>query len=238
MIVWSAIKALSFDCYGTLIDWERGLLGALKPWVAEFGEAKVLAGFADVEPSVEHAHPAWPYRDVISEVYHQMAEEFHVDANATDAFAFAVSVGLWPPFPDTVTALRRLKKRFRLYILSNVDEVSISGTIAQLETDFDGVFTAEAIGSYKPDLRNFEYLLKRLDKRGIAAAELVHVAQSLYHDHVPAKQLCLQTVWIDRTQGRAGAAKMPDPVPAFDARFATLAELADYIDNNEGSSSC
>jgi 2-haloacid dehalogenase len=234
MIDWPKIKALSFDCYGTLIDWERGLLAALKPWVADFGERMVLAGFAAVEPSVEHAHPNWPYRDVISEVYRQMAEEFHVEVSGTDAFAFAVSVGMWPPFADSVAALRRLKKRFKLYILSNVDEVSISGTLGQLETDFDGVYTAEAIGSYKPDLRNFEYLLKRLEHQNIAPAELVHVAQSLFHDHAPARQLGLQTIWIDRTNGRAGAAPMPDPLPDFNARFASLAELADHIDLSEG----
>jgi 2-haloacid dehalogenase len=234
MIDWKNIKALSFDCYGTLIDWESGMLSALKPWVAEFGRQAVLAGFASVEPSIEHAHPTWPYRQVISEVYHQMADEFGVEVNSTDAFAFAVSVGLWPPFPDSVPALRRLKKRFRLYLLSNVDEVSISGTLGQLETEFDGVYTAEAIGSYKPDVRNFEYLLKRIDKQGIVQSQMVHVAQSLYHDHVPAKQLGLQTVWIDRTEGRTGAAVLPDPIPRYDARFATLAELADHIETHEG----
>lgn len=230
MIDWHSVKALSFDCYGTLIDWERGILNALKPWVSQFGERSVLSGFSAVEPDVEHAHPTWPYRDIVSEVYRQMAEEFSVAASKTDAFAFAVSVGTWPPFDDTVAALRRLKQRFRLYILSNVDEVSISGTLAQLETPFDGVYTAEAIGSYKPDIRNFEYLLKRLERQDIAPGQLVHVAQSLYHDHVPAKSVGLASVWIDRTQGKAGATRQPDTMPTIDLRFGTLAELATHID--------
>ncbi len=232
MIDWSKITALSFDCYGTLIDWERGMLAALKPWVKSFGERAVLQGFAAVEPSIEHAHPTWPYRDIIREVYFQMAEEFHVPANKDEAFGFAISVGTWPPFEDTRAALARLKKRFKLFILSNVDEVSISGTLAHLETAFDGVYTAEAIGSYKPDLNNFEFLLKRLGKQAIAPDQLVHVAQSLYHDHVPAKSLGLATVWIDRKHGETGAAPLPEILPDYDARYDSLADLADAIDQS------
>jgi 2-haloacid dehalogenase len=231
MIDWQNIRALSFDCYGTLIDWETGILNALKPWVAQFGAPTVLSGFSAVEPDIEHAHPTWPYRDIVSEVYRQMAEDFHVPATQTDAFSFAVSVGTWPPFEDTVAALNQLKKRFPLFILSNVDEVSISGTLAQLETPFDGVFTAEAIGSYKPDINNFNYLLKRLDKQGIAPDQLVHVAQSLYHDHEPAKSLGLNTVWIDRTKGTAGATPIPEKMPSYDLRFTCLAEFVTHIDS-------
>ncbi len=231
MINWRDIRALSFDCYGTLIDWERGMLAALKPWVAKFGDRAVLAGFSAVEPDIEHAHPNWPYRDIVREVYRQMAAEFHVSMTEDDAFGFAVSVGTWPPFDDTVSALHRLKKRFKLYILSNVDEVSISGTLGQLEIPFDGVFTAEAIGSYKPDEKNFQYLLRPLARQDVAPDQLIHVAQSLYHDHVPATSLGLKTVWIDRAQGRAGAARLPDAMPQIALRFGSLAELADHIDD-------
>jgi 2-haloacid dehalogenase len=230
MIDWTQVKALSFDCYGTLIDWEQGILNALKPWVTQFGASSVLSGFSAVEPDIEHTHPTWPYRDIVSEVYRQMAVEFQVEATDTEAFSFAVSVGTWPPFADTVAALQMLKKRFRLYILSNVDEVSISGTLAQLETPFDGVFTAEAIGTYKPDPKNFDYLLKRVEKQGVAPAQLVHVAQSLFHDHVPAKNIGLQTVWVDRSQGRPSAAPPPAQMPAYDLRFPTLADLVAHIE--------
>jgi 2-haloalkanoic acid dehalogenase type II len=229
MIDWTSVKALSFDCYGTLIDWEQGILNALKPWVTQFDARTVLAGFRAVEPNIEHSHPTWPYRDIVSEVYRQMAAEFQVESSDTDAFAFAVSVGTWPPFADTVAALKVLKKRFRLYILSNVDEVSISGTLAQLETSFDGVFTAEAIGAYKPDPKNFDYLLKRVASQGVAPAQLVHVAQSQFHDLAPAKNIGLQTVWVDRNQGRQGATPQLAHLPEHDLRVTCLSDLVDHI---------
>ena len=225
MIDWKNIRALSFDCYGTLIDWERGILNALASWRDRFGDRAVLAGFSAVEPDVEHAHPSWPYRRIVAEVFHQMAEEFGVEHDDSDAFGFAVSVGTWPAFPDTVEALRLLRRRFKLFILSNVDEVSISGSLALLECDFDGVFTAEAIGSYKPDEANFRYLVEAVERRGVQRDALVHVAQSLYHDHVPAKALGLQSVWVDRNAGQAGAARLPSPMPDFDLRVSSLAEL-------------
>jgi 2-haloalkanoic acid dehalogenase type II len=230
-IDWSKIRVLSFDCYGTLIDWEKGILTALSGWVERFGVSAVLAGFGACEPDIEHAHPNWPYRRVIAEVYRQMALEFGYDASDEDALKFAISVGAWPPFEDTLAALTRLAKRFDLAILSNVDEVSISGTLAHLEVPFIGVYTAEAVGAYKPDLRNFAYLLDRMAARGIARNEIVHVAQSLYHDHVPAKQIGLQTVWVDRTSGRSGAAPMPSQLPNVDYKVQSLKQLADHIDH-------
>jgi 2-haloacid dehalogenase len=227
-IDWSQIQALSFDCYGTLIDWERGILAALKPWVREFGELAVLSGFSNIEPSVEHAHPTWPYRQVMSQVYTEMADEFQVETTADDAFSFAISVGTWPPFADTIMALAHLKKRYKLFILSNVDEVSISGTLAQLETEFDGVYTADMIGSYKPDPNNFRYLLEQIMDHDLKPENLVHVAQSLFHDHVPAQAMGLKSVWIDRTNGKPGAAPLPEFMPPVDARFASLADFADH----------
>lgn len=226
MIDWTRVRALSFDCYGTLIDWEQGILDALAPWVTRFGRDRILAGFGAVEPDIEHAHPNWPYRQIIAEVHRQMAHELGLPAEQDAAFRFAVSVGTWPPFPDTIQALKLLQNRFQLFILSNVDEISISGTLAALDVPFDGVFTAEQIGSYKPDPRNFDYLLDRLKVRGIAPHELVHVAQSLYHDHGPAQAAGLKTVWIDRTSGRPGATRLPAPLPPFDLRFETLADFA------------
>lgn len=229
---WTGVRALSFDCYGTLIDWERGILEALAPWVARHGREVVLGGFAAIEPDIEHMHPQWPYRQIITEVYRAMAETLGEPVDADAAFGFAVSIGAWPPFADTVGALRRLAGRFRLFILSNVDEVSISGSLAQLEVDFAGVFTAEAIGSYKPNSANFQYLLDQLARRGIAAHELVHVAQSLFHDHVPAQALGIRSIWIDRNNGQGGATRLPAFMPQLDARFPTLAALADAVEQN------
>lgn len=228
-IDWTTIKALSFDCYGTLIDWERGILEALAPWVARHGREVVLGGFAAIEPDIEHMHPRWPYRKVVAEVYGAMAEVLGEPVDEDAAFGFAVSIGAWPPFGDTVSSLRRLAKRFRLFILSNVDEVSISGSLGQLEVDFAGVFTAEAIGSYKPDAANFHYLLDQLGRQGIAAHELVHVAQSLFHDHEPAQKLGIRSIWIDRNNGLGGATRLPSSMPPFDARYPSLADFAEAI---------
>lgn len=230
MIDWTQIKALSFDCFGTLIDWERGILLALSDWVKVHGERAVLAGFGACEPDIEHAHPGWPYRTVIAEVYRQMAREFGRTPTEDQAFGFSVSVGAWPPFDDTLAALRRLRSHFDLYLLSNVDEVSISGTLAMLDVSFDGVYTAEVIGSYKPDLRNFAYLVDRLEEKGLAMHEVVHVAQSLYHDHAPAKRMGLTTVWVDRTSGRPGAARLPAVMPTVDLKVESLSALADIIE--------
>lgn len=226
MIDWTQVRALSFDCYGTLINWERGILNALEPWVSRFGAAKVLAGFGAIEPDLEHANPNWPYRQIVAEVHRQMARELGLEPDDHAAVEFAASIASWPPFPDTIEALKLLKKRFDLYILSNVDEVSISGTLKLLEVPFDGVYTAEQIGSYKPDPRNFDYLLKQLSVRGVRSHEVVHVAQSLYHDHGPAQAAGLHTVWIDRTQGKPGATRLPNPLPQFDMRFETLGDFA------------
>jgi 2-haloacid dehalogenase len=230
MIDWHTVEALSFDCYGTLIDWERGILAALQPWVSRFGDATVLSGFSAVEPHIEHAHPSWPYRRIIAEVYRQMAAEFDMPIDDDQALGFAISIGTWPPFDDSLAALKLLKRRFKLFILSNIDETSISGTLAQLETDFDGVFTAEAIGSYKPDAQNFQYLIDAVERRGINRSKLVHVAQSLFHDHVPAQAAGLQTIWVDRTGGSAGAAHLPNPLPHFDVRVTDLMGLVDHIE--------
>ena len=225
MIDWSEIRALSFDCYGTLIDWERGILEALTPWVSRFGVAKVLAGFGAVEPDLEHAHPTWPYRQIVAEVHRQMARELGVAVDDAAAARFAETIAQWPPFPDTVNALRRLKSRFQLFILSNVDETSITGSLKQLEVPFDGIFTAEQIGSYKPNPRNFDFLLAQLAARGIQPHQVIHVAQSLYHDHGPAQAAGLKTVWIDRTSGRPGAIRLPEPLPHFNLRFENLSDF-------------
>lgn len=225
-IDFNRVRALSFDCYGTLIDWETGILTALADWVAHVGAQRVLSGFGAIEPDIEHAHPTWPYRQIVAEVHVEMARELGLTSSRAAAMRFAESIGDWPPFADTVDALRRLQSRYRLYILSNVDDVSIAATLRQLGVPFDGVFTAERIGSYKPDPRNFDYLLARLADDGIQKHELVHVAQSLFHDHGPAQAAGLHTVWIDRNSGRPGAARLPDPVPHFDLRFTSLADFA------------
>ena len=227
----SQFKALSFDCYGTLIDWETGIVDALGPLGerAGVGPQELLAAYGPIEHEVEEAYPALPYSQLLQKVHERLSEKLGVTADANEAAAFGASVGDWPAFPDSAEALDYLKGHFQLIILSNVDRKSFAGSNRRLGVEFDQILTAEEIGSYKPDLRNFEYLLARAGEAGIAKDELLHTAQSLFHDHVPANRMGIKSAWIDRRAGKpgGGATVLPDPMPHFDFRFTSLGALAD-----------
>jgi 2-haloacid dehalogenase len=234
MLDLSQVKALSFDCYGTLIDWEAGLKDILNPWAAAFGlpqrDEALLESFGRHEAAVEAAQPAWLYRDILREVLRRIGREFGAPTPDEWSERLANSVGEWPPFPDTAESLLRLKERFKLCILSNVDHFSFARTLPKLKAEFDLIVTAEDVGSYKPSPRNFQALLDRLGGLGVAPDELLHVAQSLYHDHAPAKRLGLKTAWIDRRRGLAGsgATLVPTGTPAYDASFPSMRDFADW----------
>ena len=221
-------RALSFDCYGTLIDWETGIWNALGPLRHPrlSDRATALADFATHESAVQKANPEANYPDVLAEVHRRITEDLglHVDP-ALDA-RFARSLSAWPPFPDSSEALRYLGEHFRLIILSNVDRAGFAASAPCLGTRFDAVYTAEDIRSYKPDPRNFQYLITHCERDfGIRMRELLHVAQSLYHDHVPARAAGLSTAWIDRQQGRSGATKPVTDPPDVTFMFPDLAAL-------------
>jgi 2-haloalkanoic acid dehalogenase type II len=226
----SQFKALSFDCYGTLIDWEAGMLEALEPLRerAGIGPDELLEAYGAVEHELERAYPALPYSQLLEKVHDRLSERFGLTPDNAEAAAFGTSVGNWPAFPDSARALAYLKGHFQLIILSNVDRNSFAGSARRLGVEFDQILTAEEIGSYKPDLRNFEYLLARAGEAGIAKHELLHVAQSLFHDHVPANRMGIASAWIDRRHDKpgGGATIVPDPMPHYDLRFASLGELA------------
>ena len=227
----SDFKALSFDCYGTLIDWETGLAEALEPLRQRTGAttAELIDAFGPVEHQVEQDFPQLRYSELLAKVHERLSRRFGVEPDAEEARAFGQSVGDWPAFPDTAEALAYLKQHFKLVILSNVDRASFARSNERLGVEFDHVFTAEEIGSYKPALRNFEYLLERLGETGVAKSELLHTAQSLFHDHVPANRLGIASAWIDRRhdKGSGGATVVPDPTPRFDFRFTSLGEMAE-----------
>lgn len=227
----SDFTTLSFDCYGTLIDWEAGLSAALKPLRsrAKLGAEELLEAFGRAEHAIEDEQPGLRYSDILVKVHQRLEDEFGLAADGAAAQSFGRSVGNWPAFPDSAEALRHLKRHFRLVILSNVDRASFAGSNARLGVEFDEIFTAEEIGSYKPDPRNFQYLLDRLGERGVARIQLLHVAQSLFHDHAPANRFGLASAWIDRRVGKTGggATALPDPTPHFDFRFPSLGALAD-----------
>jgi len=225
------VTALSFDCYGTLIDWERGIVDAvarLHPSAALDPE-RVLAAYAAAEGPVEREFPGMHYSAVVERAYVDLAARLHLPYTDAAARRFADSIGEWPAFPDSAAALVALQRRFTLVVLSNVGRGSFARSEQRLSVRFDFVFTAEDIGSYKPDRRNFEYMLERLASHGIAPDALVHVAQSRYHDIEPAKAMGLRAVWVDRRRGRAGWGATPAPSGAAepDLTVRSLAELAE-----------
>jgi 2-haloacid dehalogenase len=232
----SDFRALSFDCYGTLIDWETGLWEAAQPLVAGIGVTRreVLTEFARLEAEVEAGDPRLRYPEVLARVHHRMAESLGGVTTEEMDRAFGASVGAWPAFPDTPAALGFLKTRYRLVILSNVDRASFAESNWRLGVEFDAVYTAEDIGSYKPDPANFDYLIAHVQSDlGIEAHELLHTAQSLYHDHLPARAAGLATAWIDRQRlaegGDWGATAAAAGIPQVDFRYHSLAEMAEAV---------
>jgi 2-haloalkanoic acid dehalogenase type II len=226
----SDFKALSFDCYGTLIDWETGLTRALRPLAERAGidPERLLEAYGPIEHDLEETYPGLRYSELLEKVHERLCDDLGVDRDESEAIAFGGSVGEWPAFPDSAEALAYLKGHFKLIILSNVDRASFAGSNRRLAVEFDEIFTAEDIGSYKPNLRNFEYLLEHLAANGVGKDDLLHVAQSLFHDHVPANRMGIASAWIDRRHDKpgAGATVLPDPMPHFDFRFTSLGELA------------
>jgi 2-haloacid dehalogenase len=225
-------KVLTFDCYGTLIDWETGIHTALRPLLAKASSPPskdaVLETFARHESSQEAETPQMIYSDVLAAVHRRLAGEWGLSASDADHRLFGDSVPDWPAFPDSAEALAYLKQHYKLVILSNVDRASFAGSNARLGVIFDAIYTAQDIGAYKPDLRNFHYMLDRLAEVGIAKSDILHTAQSLFHDHAPAKALGLASAWIDRRHatGGFGATMAPPASAGYDVRFSSMADFA------------
>ena len=218
---------LTFDCYGTLIDWERGILNALRPLLARHGIARsddqILELFGELESDAERP-PYRSYRDVLATVVDGVGARLDFEPTAEERASLPASVADWPAFPDTVAALRDLAGRFKLAILSNVDDDLFAGSARRLEVDFAAVVTAQQVGSYKPDPRNFQALLARLD---VPPERVLHVAQSLFHDIAPAKAIGLTAVWVDRRHDRPGFGATPAAAATPDLEVPDLRTLAD-----------
>jgi 2-haloalkanoic acid dehalogenase type II len=231
---------LTFDCYGTLIDWESGMMAALAPLVARSGRAlprdQVLAAHARHEAAQQRWTPAKRYSELLAVVFKRLAEEWGVAASWEEALAYGRSIADWPAFPDTPEALALLKRHYRLVILSNVDNASFAHSAGKLGVALDAIYTAEDIGSYKPSLRNFEYMLEKLERLGVRRARILHTAESLFHDHEPVQRLGLARCWIHRrhAQGGFGATLRPASEPKVDFRFTSLAELAEAVRQERG----
>jgi 2-haloacid dehalogenase len=236
-------RVLTFDCYGTLVDWETGILGVLRPWAARTGlsvdDAQLLAAFGDAESAAEHTYPRALYPEILRAAHAGVAVLLGAKADSAFADMLALSVGDWPVFPDTSGALKRLQKRYKLMVVSNVDRASFARTHAKLGVTLDAVVTAEEVGAYKPDLRMFRRALEVAAGWGVTPQQILHVAQSLYHDHVPAKRLGLPTVWVRRPSPRGGfgAARDPGEHVQPDLTVHSLAELADVVEDSQNNNS-
>jgi 2-haloacid dehalogenase len=222
---------LTFDCYGTLIDWESGIHTALQPLLARVGRQMsrddALEMFARHESAQEAETPAMPYSALLATVHGRLARDWNVAPSAEEAARFGDSVAEWPAFADSAASLQYLEKYYKLVVLSNVDRNSFKASNTKLGVTFHAVYTAQDIGSYKPDPRNFRYMLARLGEQAIAPAEILHTAQSLFHDHVPARAAGLSSAWIDRRHEALGwGATMPPPEDTkVDFRFTSLAAM-------------
>ncbi|NKE44040.1 haloacid dehalogenase type II [Roseomonas frigidaquae] len=226
----SDFRILTFDCYGTLIDWEGGIHAALQPLLASAGTAigreAALQAFARLEADQEALTPDMIYSDLLAEVHRRLAREWNVPMDEAAHRRFGASVPDWPAFPDSAEALAYLKRHFKLVILSNVDRTSFAGSNRRLGVEFDAIYTAQDIGSYKPSDRNFTYMLEKLAALGHGKGEILHTAQSLFHDHAPARRAGLATAWIDRRHDQDGWGATPPAEAGHDFRFTSLAALA------------
>jgi 2-haloalkanoic acid dehalogenase type II len=228
MGIFDRYQTLSFDCYGTLIDWEAGLTKELAPFATRIGQdaRALLSQFGELETKVQIEFPTLRYPEILAETLRRIGRQQGFTVSDEEATGFGASVPDWPAFSDSAQGLADLKKRFQLVILSNIDRASFAASNRKLGVEFDLVVTAEDVGSYKPDPANFEAMFARLAEIGSSKQSLLHVAQSLFHDHVPAQALGLETVWIDR-QGKPGGATPPPShtvVPTW--TFPSLAAFA------------
>ena len=221
---YSQFDALTFDCYGTLIDWETGLLTAMReavPALADIDNDLLLETFGRYETGAQH--PYQKYRDVLRSTLLSVTAELGLAVSPEDADRFSVSVGDWPAFSDSAEALQRLQSRYHLGVITNCDTDLFAASNKRLGVEFDWVITAEMAGSYKPDLNNFEVAFATIS---VPKNRVLHVAQSLFHDHEPAKSMGMTTVWIDRRHGRPGSGATPPATAEPDARFESMAAFA------------
>ncbi|MBZ5648204.1 MAG: haloacid dehalogenase type II [Acidobacteriia bacterium] len=220
-------KVLTFDCYGTLVDWESGLLGAIKPILQKYGKSlpdeQLLEIYGELE-SEEEAGEYRPYRHILEKIVRRLGRRLDFSPSAQEAASLPESIREWPPFPDTVEALRRLKTRYKLVILSNIDDDLFAHTAQRLEVRFDQVITAQQCRSYKPSLNNFRTAIERI---GLGSEAILHCAESRRHDIAPARQLGIANVWVNRHATRPGPSASGKGTAVPDLEVPDLKTLAD-----------
>lgn len=244
-IPWTKIRALSFDIFGTLVDWENGIAQsaratALGPFLPK-EHKQLMLDIEKHDTTVQRENPGMLQSDVIAEGLRRYAKELRIvedgklsqDQVEQACREYGTKIGEYPAFPDTIDAMQRLGKHFKLIPLSNVDRQSFSGTLAGplKGIKFDAIYTAQDIGSYKPDMRNFHYLVEHVKSDfGVEKDELCHVAQSLFHDHGPASQLGIVSVWVDRKGFMGGEVEGSKERFGYQLKVYTLGELADIVE--------
>jgi 2-haloacid dehalogenase len=229
-------RVLSFDVYGTLIDWEGGIGAVLRPWAQEqelsLSEEELLVAYAAGEASAERDHPTALYPQVLAAAFRATGEKLDRPVSAEWATRLGESVPQWPAFPDSRAALTALAGHYDLVILSNVHRAGFAGSNERLQGDFAAVITAEDVGAYKPADNHFEALKRALSELGAAPEQLLHVAQSLFHDHVPARRHGLDSVWINRRHDRPGWGATPKPSDqwSYGAEYPSMEAFAAAVD--------
>jgi 2-haloacid dehalogenase len=225
----SHFRAITFDCYGTLIDWEAGILGAIRPILvahgAEVSDPEILRLYSEIEAEAQSSYYQ-PYWEILRDVVRGFGDRLGFSATDAEQQSLPDSLAQWKPFPDTVAALRQLKTKFKLGIISNVDDDLFSASARRLEIDFDSVTTAGQARAYKPAPEIFRLAQKKMD---ILPEHWLHAGQSIYHDVIPAKSLGISTAWVNRPSPRpgAGAAKQASATPDIEVHsLAGLAQLA------------
>ena len=230
MIDFESFEVLSFDCYGTLIDWESGIVAALRPVLSahgiELSTDEILHHYSASEPAAQGGEFV-DYKHVLRRVVGEFGNQTGFDPSAAELDCLSDSIKDWKPFPDTVDALATLKKSYKLVIISNVDDDLFVETAKQLQVNFDRVITAEQVGSYKPSHRNFE---AAFEKTGVPKERFLHVAESLYHDIGPANELGITSVWVNRHSGKQGGGASTTTSATPDLEVPDLKTLVDTID--------
>jgi len=209
MSVFDVYGVLSFDVYGTLIDFERGILGALKPVLKSHGvqlsDEQILEVFGESEAEIQEGK-FMPYSDILRNVVREFGKRFDFTPSSSELDCLVSSVGTWMPLPHVVESLQTLKKKYRLAIISNIDDDLFSVTAKHLGVNFDWVITSEQAQSYKPSLHTFKFAL---EKMGVSREKILHISNSMYHDIVPARALNLSTVWVNGRSYMAGFGVTP-----------------------------
>jgi len=227
----TGFKALTFDCYGTLIDWESGMAEALKTLTGRvkkpLSRDDILEAHARHESAQQVYTPAMKYSELLAVVFKRLAEEWGVNTTWDECQAYGNSVKNWPAFADSAESLAYLKNHYKLVILSNIDNASFAHSNRRLQVEFDAIYTAQDIASYKPSGRNFDYMIDKLQSLGIAKSEILHTAESLFHDHAPANKHGLASCWIYRRhdQHGFGATMNPGALPKHNFRFNSMADM-------------